>query len=183
MIKPAPGVLLIAEPFLKDPNFKRTVIFICEHREEGSFGFVLNRVYEHYLDELMYNIGDLKIPVFYGGPVQEDTIHFLHQYPDHIPGSYEVLNGIYWGGDFELAIGLLKSGLIEASKIRFYIGYSGWSGGQLNEELQEKSWLTSQATRKIVFHQNAEDIWKDALKELGGDYEMMINFPIDPRLN
>ncbi|MEP7258681.1 MAG: YqgE/AlgH family protein [Flavitalea sp.] len=183
MIQPAPGILLIAEPFLKDPNFRRTVVFICEHQEEGSFGFVLNRLYDHNLDELMNDVGDMKIPVFFGGPVQMDTIHFLHQYPDLIEGSYEVLNGIYWGGDFELAIELLKKGAIELSRIRFYIGYSGWSHGQLNDELIQKSWLTLEATRKIVFHLKAEEIWKDALKDLGGDYELMINFPTDPQLN
>ena len=183
MIEPRPGVLLIAEPFLKDPNFMRTVVFICDHQQEGSFGFVINRAFEHTLDELMNDLGDMKIPVFYGGPVQMDTIHFLHQYPDKILGSYEVLNGIYWGGDFETAINLIRSGEIDVNKIRFYIGYSGWGEGQLNDELKEKSWLTSEATRKLVFHKKTEEIWKDALKELGGDYELMINFPIDPQLN
>lgn len=183
MIDPGPGILLIAEPFLKDPNFMRTVVFLCDHQEEGSFGFVINRTYEHTLDELMNDLGDLKIPVFYGGPVQMDTIHFLHQYPEQIPGSYEVLNGIYWGGDFELAIQLIKNGEVDTNKIRFYIGYSGWATGQLNDELKEKSWLTAEATRKLVFHKKADEIWKDALKHLGGDYEMMINFPTDPQLN
>ena len=183
MIEPGPGILLIAEPFLKDPNFMRTVVFLCDHQEEGSFGFVINRTYEHTLDELMNDLGDLKIPVFYGGPVQMDTIHFLHQYPEQIPGSYEVLNGIYWGGDFELAIQLIKNGEVDTNKIRFYIGYSGWATGQLNDELKEKSWLTAEATRKLVFHKKTDEIWKDALKHLGGDYEMMINFPTDPQLN
>jgi putative transcriptional regulator len=64
MMTPAPGTLLIAEPFLKDPNFSRTVVFICDHHEQGSFGFVLNRAYNHTLDELMNDMGDLKIPVF-----------------------------------------------------------------------------------------------------------------------
>lgn len=183
MINPAPGILLIAEPFLKDPNFSRTVIFICDHQEQGSFGFVLNRTYDHTLDELMNNMDDLKIPVFYGGPVQMDTIHFLHQYPDKILGSYEILNGIYWGGDFELAIELIKKGEIDLSRIRFYIGYSGWSEGQLTEELNQKSWLTAEATRKLVFNKNVDDIWREAVKSLGGDYSIMVNFPTDPQLN
>lgn len=183
MIKPAPGTLLIAEPFLKDPNFRRAVVFICDHREQGSFGFILNRIYGHTLDELMNNTGDLKLPVYYGGPVQMDTIHFLHQYPDLILGSYEILNGIYWGGDFELAIGLLKKGKIDLSRIRFFIGYSGWSEGQLNEELKQKSWLTIEATREFVFHSKVDETWKDAIKSLGGEYSMMINFPTDPQLN
>lgn len=183
MIEPGPGILLIAEPFLKDPNFMRTVVFLCDHQDEGSFGFVINRAYNHTLDELMNDLGDLKIPVYYGGPVQMDTIHFLHQYPEKIHGSYEVLNGIYWGGDFETAIQLIKDGEVDVNKIRFYIGYSGWATGQLNDELKEKSWLTAEATRKLVFHKQADEIWKDALKHLGGDYEMMINFPTDPQLN
>src|SRR5262249_38168380 len=116
-------------------------------------------------------------------PVQMDTIHFLHQYPDKIPGSYQVLDDIYWGGDFEIAITLLKEGSIDKNKIRFFIGYSGWSGGQLSDELKEKSWLTAQANRKIVFHKKADDIWKDSLKSLGGDYEQLSNYPIDPQLN
>ena len=182
-MKPAPGTLLIAEPFLKDPNFSRTVVFICDHHEQGSFGFVLNRAYGHTLDELMNDMSDLKIPVFYGGPVQMDTIHFLHQYPEEIPGGIEVLKGVWWGGDFDKLVELIKKGTIDAAKVRFYIGYSGWSNGQLTDEMKEKSWLTVKATRKLIFHRNYEEIWKDALKQLGGDYEMMINFPIDPRLN
>lgn len=183
MITPGPGTLLIAEPFLKDPNFMRTVVFLCDHQEEGSFGFVINRNFGHTLDELMNDLEEFKIPVFYGGPVQMDTIHFLHQYPSLIPGSYEVQDGIYWGGDFETAIALLRDGSIDINKIRFYIGYSGWGNGQLNVELKEKSWLMAPATRKLVFHQHIEQIWKDSLKHLGGDYEMLANFPTDPQLN
>jgi putative transcriptional regulator len=183
MIKPGPGVLLIADPFLKDPNFLRTVVFLCEHKEEGSFGFVLNRKYENTLDELIPDLEDMKLPVYYGGPVQMDTIHFLHQYPDDIPGGEEVLKGVYWGGDFEKVVEMLKNGTASPDKIRFYIGYSGWSDGQLENELKEKSWLTVVGTHKLIFHRNPQEIWKDSLKLLGGDYEMMINYPIDPQLN
>jgi putative transcriptional regulator len=176
-------MLLIADPFLKDPNFMRTVVFLCEHQEEGSFGFVLNRSYDYTLNELVSGLEDLKIPVFYGGPVQIDTIHFLHQYPDLIPGGYEITDGIYWGGDFETAINLIRNKEIDLHRIRFYIGYSGWGSGQLSDELKEKTWLTVQANRKIIFHKEADEIWKDSLRLLGGEYEMMINFPIDPQLN
>ena len=183
MVDPAPGILLIADPFLKDPNFLRTVVFLCEHREDGSAGFVLNRKYENTLDELMENMEGYRLPVYYGGPVQIDTIHFLHQYPDEIPGSLKVTDEIYWGGDLDIVVKLIKQGAIDTNKIRFYIGYSGWSDGQLNEELNEKTWLTVPATQKLVFHKNDNDIWKESLKHLGGDYEIMMNFPIDPQLN
>jgi putative transcriptional regulator len=183
MIEPSTGILLIADPFLKDPNFLRTVVFLCEHREEGSFGFVLNRQYGNTLDELIPELEGLKIPVYYGGPVQVDTIHFLHQLPDEIPGGQEVIKGVYWGGDFDAVVGLLKNRNIDTGRIRFYIGYSGWSGGQLREEMNEKTWLTVKATRKLIFHSEYTEIWKEALKHLGGDFEMMVNFPIDPQLN
>jgi putative transcriptional regulator len=183
MIELASGILLIADPFLKDPNFLRTVVFLCEHKEEGSFGFVLNRQYENSLDELIPDIEGHKIPVYYGGPVQVDSIHFLHQYPDEIPGGQEVIKGVYWGGDFEAVVDLIMKKEIDLDKIRFYIGYSGWGEGQLNFEMTEKTWLTVKATRKLIFHQDTAEIWKDSLKQMGGDYKMMINFPIDPQLN
>jgi putative transcriptional regulator len=182
MIDPGAGILLIADPFLKDPNFLRTVVFICDHKEDGSIGFVLNRQFENTLDELIPDLEGHKISVYYGGAVQPNTIHFLHQYPD-IPGSIEVLKGVYWGGDFEMILSMIRDGSIEKTKIRFYIGYSGWGNSQLDDELKEKSWLTVKAQRKLIFHKNHQEIWKDSLRLLGGDYEMMINFPIDPQLN
>ena len=78
---------------------------------------------------------------------------------------------------------MIKNGEMDFQKIRFYIGYSGWGNGQLNEELKEKSWLTVKANRKLIFQTSAEEIWKESLKHLGGDYEMMIHFPTDPQLN
>ncbi|MBI5856146.1 MAG: YqgE/AlgH family protein [Sphingobacteriales bacterium] len=183
MIEPGPGILLIADPFLKDPNFLRTVVFLCEHKEEGSFGFVLNRQYQNTLDELIPELEGFSLPVFYGGPVQQDTLHFLHQYPDEIPGGKEIVKGVYWGGDFDAAINMIKNEEIDEKKIRFYIGYSGWGEGQLDGEMKEKTWLTVKATRKLIFHNDYNEIWKDSLKHLGGDYEIMANFPIDPQLN
>src|ERR1700744_3689636 len=134
MESPAPGILLIADPFLKDPNFMRTVVFLCEHQEEGSFGFVLNRSYDYSLDELVSGLDDLnKIPVYLGGPVQMDTIHFLHQYPDKIHGGYEIIDGVFWGGNFEPAIELIRSGVVDMAKIRFYMVYPGWASGMIAE--------------------------------------------------
>jgi putative transcriptional regulator len=169
MVDPGAGVLLIADPFLKDPNFMRTVVFLTEHRDDGTIGFVINRQFENTLDELLPEIEGHKLPVYYGGPVQMNTIHFLHRYPEDIPGGIEVMDGVYWGGDFDAVIELINSNKIDPNKIRFYIGYSGWSSGQLQNEMEEKTWLTVEASRKLIFHENAEEIWKDSLKHLGGD--------------
>lgn len=183
MIEPAPGILLISDPFLKDPNFMRTVVLLCEHKEEGSFGFVLNRLYEQTLNVLIPELEDHKLSVFYGGPVQVDTIHFVHQYPDAVPGGVEIIKGVFWGGDFSKLIDLIISKKYNPDKLRFFIGYSGWSNGQLKDELTEKSWLTVAANRKLIFHKTVTEIWKDALKHMGGEFEALINYPIDPQLN
>ncbi|MGN6437169.1 MAG: YqgE/AlgH family protein [Agriterribacter sp.] len=177
------GTLLIAEPFLKDPHFMRTVILLCEHEDEGSFGFVLNKDFKHTVDELVPELEGIKLPVFVGGPVQADTLHFLHNCPDQIPGGVEVIDGIYWGGDFELVKLLLQKNQLDPGDIRFYIGYSGWGSHQLDDEMKGKSWITTKAKKNIVFHRTPADIWKDSLKLLGSEYSMMINFPTDPQLN
>lgn len=183
MISPSKGALLIANPFLKDPNFSRTVILLCEHTEEGSFGFVLNKMFPKPLQELIPDLNVTNFPVYQGGPVQRDALHFLHQYPGLISGGEEIMENVYWGGNFESLSINLKNNDLDQDHIRFFIGYSGWSEGQLNEEMKEESWLTVKATRKLIFDTKPEDIWKNSLKHLGGNYEMMINFPTDPQLN
>ena len=183
MIDVAAGKLLISDPFLKDPNFLRTVIFLCEHEFEGSFGFVLNKLYDQKIGELVAYLEGIDFPVYYGGPVQVDTLHFLHRCPDLIEDGILVTDQIYWGGNFETVIELLHQNRLKQNDIRFYIGYSGWGQGQLEDELKAKSWITSQGSSKLIFHQQANNIWKDALIDLGGEYAQMINYPIDPQLN
>ena len=93
------------------------------------------------------------------------------------------MKGVFWGGDFSKTVELIQNGKLDEKKIRFFIGYSGWSKDQLAEEIKEKSWLTVKSNRKLVFQTKPEEIWKESLKHLGGDYEMMIHFPTDPQLN
>ena len=182
MISPSKGTLLIANPFLKDPNFSRTVIFICENQTEGAFGFVLNKQFSKNLNELLPELETYHSTVYTGGPVQTDSLHFLHEYPDLLGGE-EVFGGVYWGGNFESLLIHLKNDDISNNKIRFFIGYSGWSEGQLDDEIKEGSWLTVEATRKLIFETRPEDIWKESLNHLGGDYKMLANYPTDPQLN
>ncbi|MFZ1528231.1 MAG: YqgE/AlgH family protein [Ferruginibacter sp.] len=184
MIAPQTGSLLIAEPFLKDPNFMRTVVLICRHAaEEGTFGFTLNKLYHQPLNELVPGLEGFDLPVYIGGPVQMDTLHYIHQYPGLFDDCEKVGNDIYWGGDFEKLKKLIKDGSIDPQHIKFFLGYSGWSSGQLDAEMEEKSWLTVGATERIVFDTPYGDIWKASLQHLGGKYEMMVHFPTDPQLN
>ncbi len=178
-----PGILLISDPFLKDPNFKRTVVLLCEHREEGSFGFVLNKSFDQELGDLIKDVDGIRFPVYDGGPVQKDTLHFLHRCPARIPGGIELVDGIFWGGDFEDVLRLLKEKELQQQDIRFFLGYSGWGEGQLDGELKEKSWITRPASTPLVFNMNTQQIWKNALKDMGGEYTQMTNYPTDPQLN
>jgi putative transcriptional regulator len=183
MNEPTNGAILISDPFLRDPNFIRTVVFLCEHSTTGSIGFVLNRPYEQTLDEFVPELEGFMVPVYYGGPVQPDTLHILHCIPERIPGGQEVLNGVYWGGDFQMIIGMIKQGNLEPDKIRFFLGYSGWSDGQLEDEIKEKSWLTTMGNQYLVFHPDAGEVWRDAIHELDDKYHPIAHYPIDPQLN
>ncbi len=183
MKNPESGSILIANPHLNDPNFLRTVVFLCEHNAEGTFGFVLNRKLEYTLDELVPQLGDFKLPVYEGGPVEMNTLHFLHQYPDEIEDSKKVIEGVYWGGSFEKLVELINSRTIDVSKIRFFLGYSGWSEGQLDFEMEEKSWIVAEGLKKFLFDTSDKELWKEVLNHLGGDYKLIVNAPLDPRMN
>jgi len=177
------GTILIADPFLKDPNFLRTIIFLCEHKNEGSFCFVLNRKLQYVIGDLMNELEGCNFPVFYGGPVQQNTIHFLHRCPGLITGGEKVTEDIYWGGEFDEVVSLLNKDKLSFRDIRLFLGYSGWGDGQLEDEFNENTWLTTYSSEKLVFPDDVNSIWKDALKQLGGKYEQLIHYPIDPQLN
>ena len=178
------GNLLVADPFLKDPNFLRSVVYMCAHNEEGSFGFVLNQLLDITLDELMEDLTGCQIPLFQGGPVQPETLHYVHRCPEKIPDSTLISNGIYHGGDFEVIKSLLSENQINQKDIRFFLGYSGWTSGQLTNEIEDhKSWLISPGTQQLVFHKDPKQIWAGAIRQLGSEYEPVVHYPIDPQLN
>lgn len=178
------GQLLIADPFLKDPNFQRTVVLLCDHSEDtGTIGFVINRKTGKAVGDLISRMETSLLPVYYGGPVQTDTLHFLHTCPQLIPDGHPIGNSTWWGGDFETAAELLRNNRIDGNDIRFYLGYSGWGSGQLRDEMEEKTWLVTEADQELVFHKNVSLIWQDALRKLGGKYEQLIHYPLDPQLN
>jgi len=183
MIPISENILLIADPFLKDKNFIRSVIYLCSHDIEGSIGFTLNKKTDFKLNQLISELDSFAIPIYAGGPVGLDTIHFLHQLPELIPDSQHLAANIYWGGDFETLKDLIRNDLIDFRKIKFFIGYSGWSKGQLENEIEEKSWLSSPANEAIIFETPEKEVWKESIKLLGPQFEPLINYPIDPQLN
>lgn len=182
-LKPARGRILVSEPYLNDPNFERTIILLCEHNEEGSFGFVLNKPSIAKVSDVMDNEVNLESTVFVGGPVQQDTLHFVHRCTD-LQDAVEIGEGIYWGGNFESLRLMLQTNQINPADLKFFLGYSGWSEGQLEEELKADSWIVSnQLNDELVFETDAEIMWQKALKDMGGRFSVYSNYPVDPRLN
>ncbi|WP_258104472.1 YqgE/AlgH family protein [Marinoscillum sp. MHG1-6] len=181
--EPKRGDLLISEPYLPDPNFERTVIYLCEHDENGSFGFVLNKKSPNNLEELI-GIPGFEGDVYVGGPVQQDTLHFLHRDTLMLEPKKEIANGICWGIDFDGLLGSVENKVISPKDVRFFVGYSGWSDGQLMGEIEARSWIVYQnAPQELVFDVEPGELWKRVLQEMGGKFKVISNYPLDPRLN
>jgi putative transcriptional regulator len=180
---PKPGVILVAPPMMHDPNFRRSVVLLCEHSPEGSLGLILNRPLGVHLAEVVPGIDGHEHPLVQGGPVQTDTLHFLHTFGELVPDSKPVGNGIYWGGDFEMMKMLIETGRVSRSESRFFLGYSGWSPGQLLEEINQGGWILSPGDAEAVFKSDASNLWRSVLRRMGGEYAILSNFPEDPRLN
>ena len=176
------GKLLIAKPYLGDPHFERSVVLICEHSEEGAFGLILNRETDHILSDFF---GDVPagIAVGAGGPVEKNTLHFIHTRGALIKDSIVLTEGLYWSGDFEQIRTFLNTGILKETDIRFFLGYSGWGAGQLEEEMAEDVWIPTDALPEIIFKPDPGEVWRNVLRSMGGNYIMMANSPLDPRLN
>ena len=177
------GSLLLAEPFISDPFFKRTVILVCDHGKEGSFGFVLNNYVEVELSQLIEDFPDDKINVSIGGPVKSSNLFYLHTQGDLIPNSVAIMDGLYFGGDFDVLKEKVVSGEVALKEIRFFLGYSGWGVGQLDDELGEKSWFVTKVNASTIMHFNEKDMWRGIMRKLGKKGQLVANFPEDPELN
>jgi putative transcriptional regulator len=175
------GDLLVAEPFMKDPSFKRTVTLICEHNTEGTLGLVLSRPSIFRVNEMIPNFPAFQSTVFYGGPVGLDRLNFIHSYGDIIQGSMHIKDNLYWNGDFEQLKMLIKERQILPHNIKFFTGYAGWEAGQLNEEMQDHSWIVSKDYPEIF--KMSEFMWHDVLVKMGGKNKLLSTFPEDPILN
>jgi len=175
--------MLVSEPYLSDPNFGRTIILLCEHNAEGSFGFVLNKPSMARIADVLEDLKEIDAPVYIGGPVQQDTLHFIHQCAD-LEGATEISPGVYWGGNFESLLIHLDLQKVKVEDVKFFLGYSGWSAGQLEEELKVDSWIVSDnVTQELVFETDHQEMWQKALKIMGGRFSVYSNYPSDPRDN
>lgn len=160
------GHLLVASPHLLDPNFVQTVVLLIEHTEEGAFGVVLNRPAENTVQELWAEVSEGAAEcndprhVHLGGPVSGPLIA-LHR--DRSFSEMEIVPGVHFSAQRENLEGLLAQ---HKPSYRLFVGHSGWGGGQLENELEQGSWLTTRATADFVFRDDGE-LWKHVTQQIG----------------
>ena len=182
-LKPAAGRFLIAEPFLHDDYFRRAVVLIAEHNEKGTVGFILNKPLEITVKDAIPDFPEYDNLSYFGGPVQRDQLYFIHKIGEKIEGSFPIGNGLFWLGDFDQVKMLIEKKEISNHDIRFFIGYAGWEPGQLDKELETKSWFVSKSDNGIIFDVPPDQMWTTAVKKMGNAFAPMANFPEDPSLN
>jgi putative transcriptional regulator len=180
---PEKGKILISEPFLPDTFFNRTIVYLADHTPEGSVGFILNKKLEIKVCDAISGFDSWEEYLSMGGPVAPDTLHYLHRLGDLVPNSVLVDEKIFWGGDIDFIRDLIKNGKINKTQIRFFLGYSGWSAGQLERELKENSWVIAKLNTDIVLNDPVENNWKRVLRSLNNRYRLWADFPESPDMN
>jgi putative transcriptional regulator len=180
---PGKGKILISEPFLPDTFFNRSIVYLTDHSSQGSVGFILNKKLDLQVSAAIEGFEGWDENLSLGGPVAPDTLHYLHNLGDLIPKSVLVEGNIFWGGDIDSIRELIKTGKINKSQIRFFLGYSGWSAGQLERELKENSWVIAKVNSNIVLNNSGDDIWKKVLRGFKNKYKMWADFPDSPEMN
>lgn len=182
--KPEMGNLLISDPFLDEDYFRRSVILLCEHNEDGTFGFVLNNYLDVDLHEIDEDFPNIKARISVGGPVDTQNLFFIHSFKEPIEGSVAINDELSFGGDYERILELLTLNPSLKSQIRFFLGYSGWSKDQLKGELKENSWIVANniKTSEILDTTNNQ-FWNYCLEKQGERFKTISKFPINPNDN
>lgn len=183
---PGRGTFLVASPLLRDPNFVRTVVLLCEHGEGGSWGLVVNRrtalTFGELLDDLPFP-ASAEGPVFWGGPVEPSRMQVLHRLRREIPDVLEVESNLRLGIDADTFREVVAQRLLPGEALQAYVGHAGWGPGQLDAELEGHSWIICTADDAIVFDTNPEEIWDRVMRSLGPAYARLTEVPPDPRVN
>ncbi|MFY9154001.1 MAG: YqgE/AlgH family protein [Prolixibacteraceae bacterium] len=182
-VAPKQGNILIAEPFLTGSYFNRSIILLASCEEKGAVGFILNKKVDYPVEDLFVDFPDFDAEIHIGGPVGTDSIYFIHTLGNVIPNSVHIKENLYWGGDFETLKMQIKLGLVDSHQVRFFLGYSGWEAGQLDEEINENSWLVTDVSQEELMSIDENVMWAESVKAMGGKYKMWENFPENPSLN
>jgi putative transcriptional regulator len=180
---PEKGKILISEPFLPDTFFNRSIVYLTDHTPQGSVGFILNKKLDLKLSSAIAGFDDWNENINMGGPVAPDTLHYLHSLGELIPDSILIEDNIWWGGDIDAIRDLISTDKITQSQIRFFLGYSGWSAGQLERELREDSWIIARVKSEIIMNSRGDNTWKRVLRSFKNKYRIWADFPDSPDMN
>ena len=184
-IKAHSGELLISEPLMVDSYFSRSVILVLDEPEDGGhFGLILNKAMEMNLQNLMpdWEAGS-RIRVFCGGPVDLERMFLLHTLGECLGPAVEVLPGIYVGADLDKIIEYIDNGGQVEGKLRFFIGYCGWSPGQLAAEIERNTWAVNPHPDSNLLSGRGDKYWRKQVEQLGEDYRGWLLVPSNPSLN
>jgi putative transcriptional regulator len=177
------GSILISDPFSDDVYFGRSVVLICEHNDEGTFGFVLNNYIDVDLHQLDDNFPNINARISFGGPVSKENLYYIHSFSD-ITNTLEIREGLYYGGDFDEITDRIKDAKNPNKEIRFFVGYSGWSPSQLDEEIKNESWITANnISTEDILDTKLDDLWRICLEKQGQRFQLMTKFPRNPMDN
>jgi len=185
--EPERGSLLVAKPTVEDFCFKRSVTILVEHdNEEGTMGLIVNKPTRFTLGEVIPEIeGADDVPLYLGGPVGTNQLFFLHSLgADIIPGSIPVTPELFFGGDFDVIKMYLAAGEPVEGKMKFMVGYSGWTVGQLSNEVKRHDWAVLKgAEAGLMMNPNGEVIWNKAVAHFGKQYQLWDSWPDDVSMN
>jgi putative transcriptional regulator len=174
------GKLLVSSPSLLDPNFRKTVVLVAHHDDEGAMGLVLSRPSEVAAADavpLLEGLPGCDDPVFVGGPVQPDAFMVLAEFEDVEEAAAPIMEDLgFMPADIEPEDLSIK-------RIRLFAGYSGWGAGQLEAELEEPSWIVVDAETDDAFADDPDQLWRTVLHRKGGPFSLMENMPFDPEMN
>ena len=175
------GKLLVAGADLFDPNFRRTVVLVAHHDEDGAVGVVLNRRSEATVEEAVHPLSWLvggDEPLYIGGPVQQDAAVVLAEFDDPSKAGLIAFGSIgFFLGDVD------AEAAAAVRRARIFAGYAGWGPGQLEGELAEGAWLVEPARPEDVFTDEPEDLWSAVLRRKGRRFEVLARMPADPSMN
>ncbi|MFQ5588296.1 MAG: YqgE/AlgH family protein [Nitrospiria bacterium] len=181
--KVSKGKLLVAMPKLNDPNFRQTVILLCEYGPDGALGVVLNRPTEMAVSMLMdgFQEEDGEKKVYVGGPVARNGMLILCRSEETPYDSHSVFDGVFVPKDLEK---IKTAGALGASgEVRCFLGYAGWAPGQLEDELSEGAWSLMPSDATLVFDADPSFLWAQMMRRLGDRWSFYATMPADPSLN
>jgi putative transcriptional regulator len=175
------GHLLVASPALLDPNFRRAVVLVTEHTDEGAAGLVLNRPSPAAVSEVVPQLEALaedEEPVWLGGPVQPNAVLVLGEFVDPDDAAVPLFGSLGFP-----ALDEPEDVVPATTRRRIFAGYAGWGAGQLEGELEREDWILEPASNDDAFTEDPDALWADVLRRKGGIYELLARIPEDPSVN